>query len=152
MLQISAQIIKTVTRGNIIHFRHLCQNVPVCHFSDSISFSFSSRYSKSWYRLTIRDLTCFLHQIHYPLLPMQNWDIKQDMCPESAGTRNLSRYQVLQTNLPCLHIYWKKAVEHTHIKGFAKTSWTCDQRNIIPVVPSLPYKICLINVKALTFS
>ena len=46
----------------------------------------------------------------------------------------------------------KKAVEHTHIKGFAKTSWTCDQRNIIPVVPPLPYEICLINVKALTFS
>ena len=35
--------------------------------------------------------------------------IKQDMCPESADTRNLSRYQVLQTNLPCLHIYWKKS-------------------------------------------
>ena len=31
MLQISAQIIEAVTRGNIIHFRHLCQNVPVCH-------------------------------------------------------------------------------------------------------------------------
>ena len=66
---------------------------------------------------------------------------------------NLSRYikSFKQISPVCIFI-GKKAVEHTHIKGFAKTSWTCDQRNIIPVVPPLPYEICLINVEALTFS
>ena len=79
-------------------------------------------------------------------------DLSPDTFPEALCTSLPAIWKALQTNLPCLHIYWKKAVEHTHIKGFAKTSWTCDQRNIIPVVPPLPYEICLINVKALTFS
>ena len=46
----------------------------------------------------------------------------------------------------------KETIQHAHIQCFAKSSRTCDQRNVISTFPPLSDKIGFINIKIMIFS
>ncbi len=49
-------------------------------------------------------------------------------------------------------IYGKEIFDHTHIQGLAESSWACDQSNTVLIVPPLPDKIRLIDIKTVILS
>lgn len=56
-------------------------------------------------------------------------------------------WTALQTSHSCPHIYSKKTFCHTHVQCLSKSARTCNQRNLIRIIPPFPDEICFVNIK-----